>query len=94
MRGLISDFTVSQWEECKAFFENRCAYCGEKSKTLTMEHIIPVYKGGGFTAKNIIPSCGSCNYSKCNKDLEEWYRQQKFFEEEKLKKIYSWINRF
>lgn len=31
------------------------------------------------------------NYSKQNKDMLSWYKQQDFYSEEKLNKIYEWI---
>lgn len=60
--------TLDEWQEIKKKYKYRCVYCGEKKK-LTMDHIIPVSKGGSFTKENILPSCQSCNSKKCDKPV-------------------------
>jgi len=50
-----------------------CHYCGKKNlwhKQLTLDHKIPVSKGGQGTKDNLVVSCLSCNASKCDKDYE------------------------
>ena len=69
---LDSNFTVDQWQKCLTHFNHQCAYCGS-TENLEQEHVIPVSKGGHYTVDNIIPACRSCNASKNNKSLEEWY---------------------
>ena len=46
--------------------QGRCAKCGSRSN-LEFDHVIPVSKGGGSTARNIELLCQSCNRSKHNK---------------------------
>jgi gas vesicle protein len=61
-RGLINDLTLAQWSMCIGYFKNTCAYCGEPLKLgqkMARDHYIPVAKGGGTTATNIIPACHS-----------------------------------
>lgn len=58
------DFTKLQWEEMKKIYKNRCAYCGNKTKKLTIDHITPVSKGGDHTYTNIVPACMPCNNKK------------------------------
>ncbi len=41
----------------------QCVKCGSKEK-LEYDHIIPVSKGGGNTARNIELLCGKCNREK------------------------------
>lgn len=82
--------TNEEWEQALFFFNHKCAYCGSKKK-LTQEHIIPVVKEGDYTKENIIPACGTCNSSKRDKDLEEWYFEQPFFNTDNLMKIYQYI---
>ena len=62
--GTGNDVTAEQWKEIKAAFDYRCAYCGRKMRALTMDHIIPLSKGGLHTASNIVPACKSCNSKK------------------------------
>ncbi len=38
-----------------------------------MDHVVPLSKGGANAAHNSVPACTSCNTSKGNKDLRDWY---------------------
>ena len=59
-------YTPSQWASLCAEYDNRCACCGEE-KSLTVDHIIPVSRGGRNSIENIQPLCRSCNSSKGTK---------------------------
>lgn len=48
-----------------------CVYCGKKTK-LTLDHVIPISKGGANSSRNIIPCCKSCNSQKGTKTVEDW----------------------
>lgn len=43
-----------------------CHYCQKKvlSADLTMDHLVPLARGGGSTPGNIVPSCRECNQNK------------------------------
>ena len=43
-----------------------CGYCGQMvgERALTMDHRVPVARGGRTTPGNVIPSCRSCNQAK------------------------------
>ena len=43
-----------------------CHYCGGKfaPKLLTMDHVVPLARGGTSTQGNIVPACESFNQSK------------------------------
>lgn len=45
-----------------------CACCGKKltTKTMTVEHIIPIYRGGTNDADNLTALCYTCNQDKGN----------------------------
>lgn len=58
--------TANDWLEIQARHNHRCAYCG-KQTILTMDHVIPVSKGGKHVKENIVPACLSCNARKNNK---------------------------
>lgn len=49
-----------------------CVYCGATDRPLTMDHWIPVSRGGPTEVGNLIPCCGSCNSRKGNKSPDEW----------------------
>jgi 5-methylcytosine-specific restriction endonuclease McrA len=42
----------------------KCAYCGEKSQKLTIDHIIPRSRGGHDSFENCVAACRSCNRRK------------------------------
>jgi len=46
--------------------DGKCAHCGSREK-LEYDHIVPVSKGGGNTARNIELLCESCNRKKSNR---------------------------
>ena len=48
-----------------------CKYCGLKNDKMTIDHIIPVSKGGKNEFENCVTSCRQCNNKKGNKFLEE-----------------------
>jgi 5-methylcytosine-specific restriction endonuclease McrA len=43
-----------------------CHYCEKKfdRAQLTMDHIVPIARGGTSTPGNIVPSCRACNQNK------------------------------
>lgn len=90
-KEIAATLTVSQWENIKSDFNNRCAYCGKESP-LEQEHFIPLTKGGEYTINNIIPACKSCNSGKKTKDFFKWYPEQKFYDKRREKKILDYLN--
>ena len=70
--------TSSEWLDILDRFDNECAYCGS-TMNLTQDHIIPVSLGGKTVPNNIVPACASCNCSKRDRDVTEWYYSQSFF---------------
>jgi 5-methylcytosine-specific restriction endonuclease McrA len=60
----INTISGAQWREIKDAYGHCCVYCGRKMQRLTMDHIVPLSKGGTNTASNIVPACMSCNSSK------------------------------
>jgi hypothetical protein len=50
-----------------------CAYCVQRCSDgeLTMEHIVPVSRGGGTTWLNCVSSCKACNSAKGNRLPDE-----------------------
>jgi 5-methylcytosine-specific restriction endonuclease McrA len=93
----IHDITEAEWRECLKVFEYKCAYCGiteEESKkkfgqVLHKEHVD--HKGYN-DLRNAVPSCKSCNDSKRQSSLDEWYKSRDFYNEEKYNFIIWWIS--
>lgn len=44
----------------------RCHYCREERRGRTVDHIVPLARGGSNRKENLIPACGPCNQAKGN----------------------------
>ncbi|MBY0472562.1 HNH endonuclease [bacterium] len=55
----------SQWWLTK-INQGLCHYCGKKfpPKELTMDHVVPIARGGTSTPGNVVSSCKNCNRDK------------------------------
>lgn len=47
-----------------------CAYCGSKSN-LTVDHVVPLSKGGPKAWENVVTACERCNSKKGDKTLKQ-----------------------
>lgn len=63
--------TSTEWLAKLVDADGHCAYCGKKAK-LTLDHVVPLSKGGKHSKDNVVPACSHCNSSKGNKTLDEW----------------------
>ena len=53
----------------------KCVYCGmrcSKQNPYTIDHIVPLKRGGTHDLANLTLSCRSCNSSKRDRLLSEW----------------------
>ena len=43
-----------------------CHYCGKRvsAGALTLDHVVPVSRGGTSTKGNVVPACEACNKTK------------------------------
>lgn len=75
-----------EWEHGKV-----CAYCGAE-EDLTVDHIIPISRAGVdqrvmnllASSDNCVWACKSCNLSKSDRDVFEWYGRERLDEIPKL----------
>jgi len=79
--NLPNTLTTAEWQYAIDYFHGYCAVCGRppknlfKTRRVNIDHWIPLSKGGGTTADNIVPLCSGedgCNNRKGNKDPEVW----------------------
>ena len=54
--------------------QGRCHYCHQpfKPSELTMDHIVPLARGGRSVRGNVVPACKPCNNAKRSQLLMEW----------------------
>ncbi len=55
----------SQWWQAK-LDKGICHFCGEKfsKEELTMDHLVPLSRGGKSTKGNLVVACKTCNNEK------------------------------
>lgn len=77
------------------FNSTRCSYCErlfDEKNYKTIEHIVPLSKGGNNYFENLIWVCNECNNFRGNKDLNYFYNQIKnILENNRTIKIKSYL---
>jgi 5-methylcytosine-specific restriction endonuclease McrA len=51
-----------------------CHWCGTKLDAITIDHVIPIARGGSHTPDNLVAACLRCNSSKRERLPLEWIR--------------------
>jgi 5-methylcytosine-specific restriction protein A len=64
-RAKARELRKTQWWKRKCAY-GICYYCQKKvsPKDLTMDHIVPLIRGGKSTKGNVVPVCKECNDKK------------------------------
>lgn len=72
-RAKARELRKTRWWQQKTS-SGRCYYCSSKVgfKNLTMDHIIPLSRGGRSTKDNLVPCCKDCNTKKKSSLPVEW----------------------
>ena len=67
------DIRKTQWWKQKCAL-GRCYYCGKEvlPKELTMDHIVPIARGGRSIKNNVATACKECNNAKKQLLPMEW----------------------
>ncbi len=63
----------SQWWK-RRLAAGICHYCGRQvgARKLTMDHVVPLIRGGRSTRGNVVPACKACNTKKQQLLPVEW----------------------
>ncbi len=72
-RAKARELRHSAWWK-RRLADGRCHYCGGAFpvQELTMDHIVPIIRGGKSTKGNIVPACKECNNKKKHMLPIEW----------------------
>jgi 5-methylcytosine-specific restriction endonuclease McrA len=72
-RAKARDLRQSQWWKRRRG-AGICHYCGRKfpPRDLTMDHLVPLIRGGRSTKGNLVPACQDCNSKKKHQFAFEW----------------------
>lgn len=63
-RSAEGSFTADEWKALCNLYENRCLACGRDDVGLTVDHVVPLAKGGTNWITNLQPLCRPCNSKK------------------------------
>ena len=63
--------TMAEWDRLCAYYDHCCVCCKEH-RPLTVDHVVPLSRGGGDGIQNIQPLCGPCNSSKGNRRIIDY----------------------
>jgi 5-methylcytosine-specific restriction endonuclease McrA len=58
-------------KEYRKLSNQNCFYCGSKD-SLTIDHVIPIARGGRHSIGNIVIACKPCNSQKNKRTIQEW----------------------
>jgi 5-methylcytosine-specific restriction endonuclease McrA len=80
-RAKARELRDSQWWK-RRLAKGVCHYCGRKALPgeLTMDHIVPVSRGGKTTKGNVVACCKACNTAKKQLLPMEWEEYLKQFD--------------
>ena len=72
-RAKAREMRHSSWWK-RRLAEGSCYYCGKALpvQELTMDHIVPLVRGGKSTKGNCVPACKECNNKKKHMLPIEW----------------------
>jgi 5-methylcytosine-specific restriction endonuclease McrA len=72
-RHKARELRASQWWK-RRLSKGLCHYCGRKTppNELTMDHIVPIARGGRSAKGNVVPACKDCNNKKRQLLPMEW----------------------
>lgn len=72
-RRKARELRQSQWWKRRCA-KGACHYCGRPTpaRQLTMDHIVPLARGGRSTKGNVVPACKDCNNRKKSLLPMEW----------------------
>lgn len=77
LKGADVDLLPEQWEFCLRWWGTACPYCNRcmPRYEATLDHFLPLARGGHHSLENVLPCCLHCNSSKRDMDVWQWLEQ-------------------
>jgi 5-methylcytosine-specific restriction endonuclease McrA len=76
LKDYVRTKTMVRFSKSNVYLRDQyhCQYCNTNvnRKTATLDHVVPVSKGGKTNFENIVTSCAPCNTKKGNRTGPEW----------------------
>ena len=63
-RADVGHLTVSDWRAILVNAKGHCHYCQCEVAQLTMDHVVPLSRGGFHSRSNVVAACADCNSRK------------------------------
>jgi len=86
--GIKSTLPPLEWKEIVEKHNFLCYMCGIKlsiipklENTVTLDHILPLSRGGDNSKENVLPACWRCNNSKRDMTIGEFIQNAKKWSE-------------
>ena len=73
-KAAARDLRKSRWWQTKIATLATCHYCAKalKKEECTMDHVVPIVRGGRSTRGNVVISCKDCNNQKKDRLIMDW----------------------
>lgn len=79
----------------RLFGKNTCCFCNKiklEQNDQTLEHMVPISKGGTNSNYNLFFSCKDCNARKWSKNWKKWFREQEFYTKQREHEIEYYLD--
>ena len=84
--GVVEMFTIMDFEQVFARFDNKCFNCGTQDRDLQVDHHVPQHLGVPLTYQNAVILCDKCNATKGTQNPEDFYTAEQL---DRLKVLFA-----
>jgi 5-methylcytosine-specific restriction endonuclease McrA len=76
-RARLRQATIAQvtTRDIRKLMHSRCIYCGS-AENITVDHVIPLARGGSHSIGNLTSACKTCNSKKRDSFIMEWRKRE------------------
>lgn len=86
------DLTEADFYKVLNAFRGLCAYC-QSNQADTIDHVIALSQNGSHALHNLLPCCYSCNASKQEFLVYDWYKSKSFFSPQHWQEINDYLSK-